>query len=204
MVPLGSQKIGKTLLWRHNEHDGVWNHQPHPRHWPMWGEFSYKGPVTRKMFPFDDAIMVEIIISLTEPLFFKDLWYLPQDVHPLTKVMADFFQTRKSTWYPHPICTIFDECIECITFFHFPYKIYWHFELTLYGECNFFKIKFESSLISCNEIRRIQMKFSKPQTSDAFLISQKISWRLTPLLQNHERISVGHCVSLSVSLCMLI
>ena len=34
-----------------------------PRHWPWWGEFTgdrwiprTKGPVTRKMFPFDDVI----------------------------------------------------------------------------------------------------------------------------------------------------
>ena len=47
-----------TLQWRHNELDGVSNHQPHdcllnrlfkaqikenikaPRHWPLWGEFT--------------------------------------------------------------------------------------------------------------------------------------------------------------------
>ena len=35
------------------------------RHWPLWGnspvtgEFSHKGPVTRKMFPFDDVIMYQ-------------------------------------------------------------------------------------------------------------------------------------------------
>ena len=37
------------------------------RHWPLWGEFFFhrspvnsphKGPVTRKMFPFDDVIMI--------------------------------------------------------------------------------------------------------------------------------------------------
>ena len=34
-----------------------------PRHWPLWGEFRWqvnspdKGPVTRKMFPFDDVII---------------------------------------------------------------------------------------------------------------------------------------------------
>ena len=50
--------ISKTLQWRHYEHDGVSNHQPHdclfnclfkaqikenikaPRHWPLWGEFT--------------------------------------------------------------------------------------------------------------------------------------------------------------------
>ena len=47
-----------TLQWRHNERDGVWNHQLHdslfnrlfkaqikeninvPRLWPLWGEFT--------------------------------------------------------------------------------------------------------------------------------------------------------------------
>ena len=63
----------QTLQWRHNGHDGVSNHQPHrskenikvPRHWPLWGEFTgdrwislHEGPITRKMFPFDDVIMI--------------------------------------------------------------------------------------------------------------------------------------------------
>ena len=71
-----------TLQRRHNERYGVSNHQPHDcllnrlfkaqiqgnikalRHWPLWGEFTgnrwippHEGPVTRKMFPFDDVIM---------------------------------------------------------------------------------------------------------------------------------------------------
>ena len=29
------------------------------------------------------------------------------DVHPSPKIMADFFQTQKLTWCPHPICMIF-------------------------------------------------------------------------------------------------
>ena len=70
-----------TLRWRHNDSDGVSNHQPHDcllnR---LFGRISkktsklrvtglcvgnspgpvnspHKGPVTRKMFPFDDVIM---------------------------------------------------------------------------------------------------------------------------------------------------
>ena len=74
--------LALTLRWRHNERDGVSTHQPHdcwlnrlfkaqikesvkaPRHCPLWGEFTrwpmnspHKGPITRKMFPFDDVIM---------------------------------------------------------------------------------------------------------------------------------------------------
>ena len=70
-----------SLQWRHNERDGVSNHQPHGCLFkrlfkaqikktsklrvtglcegssPVTGEFPHKGPVPRKMFPFDDVIM---------------------------------------------------------------------------------------------------------------------------------------------------
>ena len=70
-------------MWRHNEHDGVSNHQPHDcllnlnsgadqrnhqrsaslafvrgiHRWPV--NSPHKWPVTRKMFPFDDVIMLQ-------------------------------------------------------------------------------------------------------------------------------------------------
>ena len=76
------QQPTDPLRWRHNGHDCVSNHQP--RHcllnrlcerrskktsklrvtglcaWnsPGTGEFPHKWPVTRKMFPFDDVIML--------------------------------------------------------------------------------------------------------------------------------------------------
>ena len=38
-----------------------------PRHWPLWGEFAvdrwHKGPVTRKMFPFDDIIILKQVYA---------------------------------------------------------------------------------------------------------------------------------------------
>ena len=70
-----------TIKLRHNERDGISNHQPHgcllkrlfrrrsrktsklrvtglfAGNSPVTGEFPHKGPVTRKMFPFDDVIM---------------------------------------------------------------------------------------------------------------------------------------------------
>ena len=76
---------GDTILalhWRHNDHDGVSNHQPHGcllnrlfrrrskktsklrvtglcvGNSPGPVNSPHKGPVTRKMFPFDDVIMV--------------------------------------------------------------------------------------------------------------------------------------------------
>ena len=74
-----------ALQWRHNDRDGVWNHQPHDcllnrlfrrrskktsklrvtglceGNSPVTGEFPAKWPVTRKMFPFDDVIMDELL-----------------------------------------------------------------------------------------------------------------------------------------------
>ena len=68
-----------SLKWCHNEHNGVWHHQPHDcllnrlfrrrskkisklrvtglcHRWPV--NSPQKGPVTRKIIPFDDVIMV--------------------------------------------------------------------------------------------------------------------------------------------------
>ena len=71
----------KSVQWRHNDHDGVSNHQPHvcllnrlfrrrskktsklhvtglcAGNAPGPVNSLHKGPVTRKMFPFDDVIM---------------------------------------------------------------------------------------------------------------------------------------------------
>ena len=77
-----ASEMTQSLQWHHNERDGVWNHQrldcllnrlfrrrsrniKVPRHWPFWREFTgdrspHKGPVTWKMFPFDDVIMVTL------------------------------------------------------------------------------------------------------------------------------------------------
>ena len=82
LSPPPSCRVYASLQWRHNDHVDVSNHQPHgcllnrlqtqikenikaPRHWPLCGEFTgavnspHKGPVTRKLFPFDDVVMLE-------------------------------------------------------------------------------------------------------------------------------------------------
>ena len=81
MVAYWSEKA-----WRHNGRDGVSNHQPHDCllnrlfwHWskktsklrvtglcdgnsPVTGEFpAQRTSITQKMFPFDDAIMIQLI-----------------------------------------------------------------------------------------------------------------------------------------------
>ena len=76
-----SVTISSTLQWRHNDHNGIWNHQHHgcllnrllghrskktsklrvtglcAGNSPGPVNSPHKGPVTRKMFPFDDIIM---------------------------------------------------------------------------------------------------------------------------------------------------
>ena len=76
-----NQTMHSPLRWRHNDHDSVSNHQPHGcllnrlyrRRTKKTSKFCvtglcvgnspgpvnspHKGPVTRKMFPFDDVIM---------------------------------------------------------------------------------------------------------------------------------------------------
>ena len=80
---------GVSLRWRHNDHDGVSNHQPHhcllnclfgrrskktsklrvtglcAGNSP--GNSPHKWPVTRKMFPFDDVIMSQVSKPLSSP-----------------------------------------------------------------------------------------------------------------------------------------
>ena len=78
-----------TLRWRHNDLDGVSNHQPHGcllnrlfrrrskktsklrvtglcvGNSPGPVNSPHKGPVTRKMFPFDDVIMSSMASQIT-------------------------------------------------------------------------------------------------------------------------------------------
>ena len=85
----------ESLLWRHNEHDSVSNHQPRGGsllnrlfrrlskktsklrvtglcvgNSPGPVNSPHKGPVTRKMFPFDDVIMWYDIL----PVWNMTLW----------------------------------------------------------------------------------------------------------------------------------
>ena len=73
-----SKYIMLSLHWRHNDHDSVWNHQPHGcflnrlfrRRSKKTSKLRVtglcvgnspvpqKGPISRKMYPLDDVIMV--------------------------------------------------------------------------------------------------------------------------------------------------
>ena len=80
-----------SLRWRHNDQDGVSNHQPHGcllnrlfrrrsnktsklrvtglcvGNSPGPVNSPHKGPVTRKMFPFDDVIMATVYVICNYP-----------------------------------------------------------------------------------------------------------------------------------------
>ena len=98
---VGLGGFSKALRWRHWDHDGVSNHQPGgcllirlfrrrskktsklrvtglcAGNSPGPANSPHKGPVTRKMFPFDDAIMeVAAFIHVGGPLIF--LWPPPR------------------------------------------------------------------------------------------------------------------------------
>ena len=103
------QKAPISLQWRHNDNDGVSNHQPHGcllnrlfrRRWKKTsklrvtglcaGNSPHKWPVTRKMFPFDDVIMSQRLYELiTESLWtfslFQSRLLCSNQVHDLAPV----------------------------------------------------------------------------------------------------------------------
>ena len=83
------------LHWRHNDHDGVSNHQPHDcllnrlfrrrlkktsklrvtglcvGNSPGPVNSPHKGPVTRKMFPFDGVIMTPLVLCEMWPRYWR-------------------------------------------------------------------------------------------------------------------------------------
>ena len=144
----------RALHWRHNDHDGVSNHQPHgcllnrlyrrrPKktskicvtglcvgNSPGPVNSPHKGPVTRKMFLFDDVIM--------------EKWSL-QNVGHL--VSASFRQCH--VW--QNIRRTFS--IAIVLNHHFPSSIKWHVAcLRLSGRTNerflfFFNLEFNISIV---------------------------------------------------------
>ena len=94
--------VGLSLQWRHNDHDSVSNHQPHGcllnrlfrrrskktsklrvtglcvGNSPRPVNSPHKGPVTRKMFPFDDVIMVSGVLCQKQVPRAGTSNYIPQ------------------------------------------------------------------------------------------------------------------------------
>ena len=124
IVPLYNNK--KTLRWRHDEHDVVSNHQSHDcllnfysgadqrKHQSSASlafargihrasvNSPHKGPVTRKMFPFDDIIMRKRYLGLTGDCFTNKEVSSPQSIKlafkdsSLSKLAKPFHQEVSS------------------------------------------------------------------------------------------------------------
>ena len=88
---------------------------------PVPGEFLAQRPVTRCFSVFFDLHLNIWLSKQSQGWWFETLpcplWHHCNAlhlIHPSPKVMADFFQTQKLKWCPHPICTIFGGCIKCM------------------------------------------------------------------------------------------
>ena len=145
-----------SLQWHHNECDGVSNHQPHDcllnrlfkaqikenikarRHWPV--NSPHKGPVTRpvtrKMFPFDDAIMVDrVLLSILwryawvslvllwpacVPTFKIRLYLAPTKIHFVTMIEDNDItdHDKKNNIYIMVWALLYHKCLKwdfCVT-----------------------------------------------------------------------------------------
>ena len=111
-----------ALHWRHNDHDGVLNHQPHGcllnrlfrrrskktsklrvtglcvGNSPGPVNSPHKGPVTRKMVPFDDVIMDRrqddyATLLLLRPEYFGI-------TRPILSLLIPFLRHHVGYWHP--------------------------------------------------------------------------------------------------------
>ena len=134
------------------------------------------------------------------------------DLHPSAKVvMVDFFQTQKSTRYRHRICAIFGKYIKCMLVVISQEQIYWPYWLLALTR-HALRSKSDERIFSNLSLNIIVNFMDWNLTHSSEIIKTliltrclhlvQISWRLTSLLQNHWRKSVGHCVCLSACLCM--
>ena len=94
-----------TLQWRHNEGDGVSNHQPHDclLNRLFRGRSKkiskLKWPVTRKMFPFHDVIMSSQWCRLALPDYSSSIDVINSDEIPFSNVASKRpFVIRRQIW----------------------------------------------------------------------------------------------------------
>ena len=113
-----------ALQWRHNERDGVSNHQPRDcllnrlfryrskktpklrvtglceKNSPVTGDFPTQKPVTRKMFPCDDVIMNDV------------LQWIRAGIYSLCCVIYDYRGEQMVTDVPVPSDQFINQCIN--------------------------------------------------------------------------------------------
>ena len=75
MTTMASQITSLTVVYSTVYSDADQRKHQSTRHWPLCGEFTgtgefpHKGPVTRKMFPFDDVIMFTLPLPWLQGYF---------------------------------------------------------------------------------------------------------------------------------------
>ena len=131
-------QLPDTLQWRHNEHDGISNHQPRDcllnclfmRRSKKISKLCvtglcegnspkspHKGPVTRKMFPFDEVIMTLVLHQCLLDIYFV----------PLFSRDAYWFTVRSRVCYH----TLLVRGIEMMCLKQYFYRS-WHPKIRLY------------------------------------------------------------------------
>ena len=112
----------RSLRWRHNDHSGVSNHQPHgcllnrlfrcksKKHQSSASlafvreihrgpvNFPHKWPVTRKMFPFDDVIMMNTFMSVVNYIASDGLAFCARKFTGVVMETGQRFANRRNKW----------------------------------------------------------------------------------------------------------
>ena len=146
------EKLRSTLQWHHNESDGFSNHRRHEcllnrlfrrrskkksklrvtglcqRNSPVTGEFPTQGPVTRKMFPFDDVYMIldNDVIHLLWPGLFRLCWkrdgvggtkpISPFPIFSALSIHCLFIKYHVHIWQVSPQLSCGDTCLTWMWF----------------------------------------------------------------------------------------
>ena len=122
-----------SLRWRHNERDGVSNHQPHDcllnrffrcrlkkmstlhitglceGNSLVTGEFPQKGAVTQKMFPFDDVIRVSYSTMVGSRIGTKlSLNYFWPHQDKISNIFSKAFSTCRTSAWSHGHRVVYD------------------------------------------------------------------------------------------------
>ena len=120
-----------TLPWRHNEHDGVTNHQrldclnaDQRKHQSSASLASvrgihrrpvnspHKGPVTRKMFPFDDVIMKAV------GQWYTAFMFIILTLQSISSNCSELVFQKINRWQAIRWLTLHMEWMQCLGRFH--------------------------------------------------------------------------------------
>ena len=139
-----------SLRWRHNDHNGISNHQPHHCLFNcLFGRTSkktsklrvtglcagnlpgpvnspYKWPVTRKMFPFDDVITLpaDVLVPNSARPLAGTVLFIKQDV--FYEFASPINYIRRTLIKQTEVIKIYEQCYfnNCYVGWKFVYRLY--------------------------------------------------------------------------------